>query len=196
MIVLGAACALLTSVLALVLLKRLWAARLDGWSRLRGAVAADDLPRRMRRLIAVSLDAGLLADAGPAGFADVEVRSREVRDPYRTTAELIDWLAGQSAVTGYAEVSGVIKAIYQLGDTLGAAESDVQRCLEPLLARLKACKVGDSAVARVECVRSGTHVDSRTMATLNYGARVSQPLGVIVYDSSGKVLGKAKVLCG
>jgi hypothetical protein len=34
------------------------------------------------------------------------------------------------------------------------------------------------------------------MAPLNYGARVTQPLGVLVYDSGGKVLGKAKVLCG
>jgi hypothetical protein len=195
MILLAVACAVLTSTLALVLLKRLWAARLDGWSRLRGAPARDDLPRRVRRLLAASVDASLLAEAGPGGLADVEVRSREVRDPYKTAGELIDWLAKEAGGTGYAEVSGVIKAVYQLGYTLGAQEGDVHRCLEPLLARLQACKVGTTPIARVECVRSGALMDTRTMASLNYGARVTQPLGAVVYDAAGKVLGKAKVLC-
>jgi hypothetical protein len=34
------------------------------------------------------------------------------------------------------------------------------------------------------------------MAPVSYGGRVSQPLGVVVYDGGGKELGKAKVLCG
>jgi hypothetical protein len=34
------------------------------------------------------------------------------------------------------------------------------------------------------------------MAPVSYGARVTQPLGVIVYDGGGRVLSKAKVLCG
>jgi hypothetical protein len=195
MIVLAAVCSVLTVALAVVLLKRLWAARLDGWSRLRSAAAKDDLPRRVRRLVGRSMDTGLLAEAGAGGLAEVEVRSREVRDPYRTLGELLDWLAKESSATGYTEVNAVIKAVYQLGHALGAREPDVQHCLEPLLLRLKACKVGDSAIARVEYVRSGVLLDSKTMAALSYGARVTQPLGVIVFDAAGKVLGKAKVLC-
>jgi hypothetical protein len=187
---------ILTTAVAAVLLRRLWAANRDGKARLRKAVARDDLPRRVVRLVRASVDAGLLPEAGPGGLADVEVRAREARDPYRTAGELIDYLARESAVSGYAEVNAVIKAVYQLGHALGAREGDVVRCLEPLLARLKACKVGGSAVARVECIRQGALLDARTMAPLSYGARVSQPLGVVVYDGGGKVLGKAKVLCG
>jgi hypothetical protein len=193
---LAAACAVLISVIALVLLKRLWWAHIDGWLRLRKASAPDDLPRRLRRLVRLSIDAGLLADAGPRGLAALDVPSRETSDPYRTAGELINWLARESGGTGYTEVSGVIKAVYQLGHTLGARDRDVQRCLLPLLDRLKACQVGSSPIARVECVRSGAHLDTRTMASLRFGPRVSLPLGVIVYDDNGKVLGKAKVLCG
>jgi len=193
---LAAVYAILATAAAVVLLRRLWAASRDGKSRLRKAVAPDDLPRRLVRLVRASVDAGLLTEAGPGGLADVEVRAREARDPYRTAGELIDYLARVSAASGYAEVNGVIKAVYQLGNTLRAREGDVERCLEPLLARLKACKVGTSAVARVEYVRPGALLDARTMAPVSYGARVTQPLGVIVYDGGGRVLSKAKVLCG
>jgi hypothetical protein len=147
-------------------------------------------------LLQVSIDASLLADAGPGGLADIEVRAREPRDPYRSVTELIDWLAHESASTGYAEISGLIKGVYQLGHALRAPEAELADCLAPLLARLRAANVGGSPVARVECIRRGAMLDPGTMAPLNYGARVSQPLGVLVYDAGGKVLGKAKVLCG
>jgi hypothetical protein len=196
MIGLIAACSLLTGAGAAVLLFRLISAGNDGRVRLKRAVARDDFPRRVLRMVQISVDAGLLADAGPGGLADVPVRSREPRDPYRTAAELIDWLSRESAATGYPEVSAIIKAVYQLGQTLRAPEAEVRNCLEPLLARIRVAKIGDSAVARVECVRPGAILDPGTMAPLNYGARVTQPLGVLVYDSAGKLLGKAKVLCG
>jgi len=193
--VLGA-CSLLTAVGAVVLLVRLASARATGRARLGKSSAPDDFPRRVLRLLEVSIDTGLLADAGPAGLADVEVRAREPQDPYRSAAELVDWLARESAGSGYAEASGLIKGVYQLGHALRAPEAEVADCLAPLLARLRRAKVGGSPVARVECVRRGAMLDLGTMASLNYGARVTQPLGVLVYDAGGKMLGKAKVLCG
>jgi hypothetical protein len=196
MTVVAAACSALSAVAAFVLLYRLKSASRDGRARLEAAATRDDFPARILQLIQISLDAGLLAEAGRGGLADVEVRSREQRDPYRTVAELIDWLARESAGTTYPEVSGIIKGVYQLGSALRAPDGAVSHCLEPLIARVKAANVGGSPVARVECVRQGAMLDPGTMAPLNYGARVIQPLGVLVYDSDGKVLGKAKVLCG
>jgi hypothetical protein len=196
MSLLAVACSFLSAAAAGVLLVRLSSVRAAGRARLDKASAPDDFPRRVLNLLRVSIDAGLLADAGPAGLADVEVRAREPRDPYRTTAELIDWLARESAGIGYTETSGLIKGVYQLGHALRAPETEVADCLAPLLARLRTAKVGGSPVARVECIRRGTMLDPGTMAPLNYGARVTQPLGVLVYDAGGKVLGKAKVLCG
>ena len=196
MTVVAAGCSALTAIVAFVLLYRLQFASRDGSARLGAAATRDDFPIRVRRMIRISLDAGLLSEAGPGGLADVEVRSREQRDPYRTVAELIDWLARQAAGTTYPEISGIIKGVYQLGNALRAPDGAVRDCLEPLIARVKAANVGGSPVARVECVRQGAMLDPGTMAPLNYGARVTQPLGVLVYDSDGKVLGKAKVLCG
>jgi hypothetical protein len=191
-----AACSLLTGVAAYVLLARLRAAVRDSRERLKAAPARDDFPRRVLRLVRASVDAGLLAGAGPGGLADVAVRSREPRDPYRNAAELVDWLAKESGGTGYAEVCGVVKGVYQLGNALRAPEAEVRHCLEPLANRLRACDVGGCQVARVEYVQQGSLLDPGTMAPLNYGSRVTQPLGVLVYDGCGKVLGKAKVLCG
>jgi hypothetical protein len=191
-----AACSLLTAVAALVLLVRLRFASLDSCARLRPASAADDFPQRVLQLIRVSVDADLLARAGTGGLVDLEVRTREPRDPYRTAAELIDWIASKSAAADYHEISGLIKGVYQLGHVLRAPEAEVRFCMEPLIARIKAATVGGSPVARVECVRPGAILDPGTMAPLNYGARVTQPLGVLLYDADGKVLGKAKVLCG
>jgi hypothetical protein len=192
----AAGSAVLIAAAAFVLLLRLWNADKESRARLQAASAPDNFPARVVSLVRVSLDSNLLPEAGPGGLADVGVRSRESQDPYRTVAELIEWLARESAATGYAEVSGVIKGVYQLGHTLRAPEAEVRHCLQPLLARVKAAKVGGSEVGRVECVSTGAILDPGTMAPLNYGARVTQPLGVLVYDSGGKVLGKAKVLCG
>jgi hypothetical protein len=196
MTVLAAASSLLTAVVACVLLRRLAAAARDGRARLAATTAPDDFPRRVLRLVRASVDTGLIAEAGPGGLNDVPVPSREMRDPYRTAGELIGWLARESGASGYAEVCGLVKGVYQLGHALRAPEAEVGECLQPLIARLKAAHVGDSAVARVECVRPGAMLDPGTMAPLNYGARVVQPLGVLVYDTGGRVLGKAKVLCG
>jgi hypothetical protein len=191
-----AASTVLSAAAALVLLLRLLNASRDGRARLGAAAGTDDFPRRVLHLVGVSIDSSLLPEAGAGGLADVAVRSRESQDPYRTVADLIDWLSRQSAATGYPEVCGLIKGVYQLANTLRAPQAEVRLCLEPLIARLRAAKVGGIPVARVECITPGTMLDPGTMAPLNYGARVSQPLGVLVYDAAGKVLGKAKVLCG
>ena len=196
MVFLAATCSVLGGVLAFVLLRRLWLAARDGRNRLRAAAGPDDFPERVIRLLRSGIDSGLLAAAGPGGLGDVEVRAREPRDPYRNVAELVDWLAREASGKTYAEVSGIIKGVYQLGHSLRSPEAEVRHSLEPLLARVKASSVGGSPIARVECVRPGAILDPGTMAPLNYGARVTQPLGVLVYDNAGKVLGKAKVLCG
>jgi hypothetical protein len=191
-----AACSLVAGIGSLVLMLRLRSANHDASTRLRLASAPDDFPQRVLRSVCRNLDAGLLAPAGPGGLNDLEVRTREQRDPYRTAAELIDWLAKAAAMTDYHEVCGVIKGVYQLGHVLRSPENEVQSCLEPLIARIKAANVGGTPVARVESIRPGALLDPGTMAPLNYGSRVKQPLGVLVYDVDGKVLGKAKVLCG
>jgi hypothetical protein len=196
MSVVAAACSFLIATTACLLFLRLRSARLDGMARLRSAAASDDFPNRILQLIQVSIDTGLLANAGTGGLADIEVRSREQSDPYRTAATLIDWLANESNASDYSRVCGVIKGVYQLGYALRAPDDAVRDCLEPLIARVKSTKVGGSRVARVDCIRQGAMLDPGTMAPLNYGARVTQPLGVLVYDEAGKVLGKAKVLCG
>lgn len=196
MTVVAAACSVLTAVAAGMLLLRLGSARRDGRVRLKAAAARDDFPLRVFRLVRLGIDAGLLGEAGPGGLAEVEIRSRESRDPYRMAAALIDWLAHESAATGYAEVNALIKSVYQLGSALRAPESSVSLCLEPLIVRMKTCHVGGTPIARVERIATDAMLDPRTMAPLNYGTRVKLPLGVVVYDAGDKVLGKAKVLCG
>jgi hypothetical protein len=191
-----ATCSLLTGIAAFILLLRLTAASREGRFRLQSAKSRDDFPERVLRLVHVGLDHGLLAGAGSAGLADIEVRARETSDSYRTAADLIAWLAREAHANSYAEVCGLIKGVYQLGATLRNSEEEILYCLEPLVARLNTCSVGGSSITRVECMRQGSLLDTATMAPLNYGARVTQPLGVVVYDSSGRLLGKAKVLCG
>jgi hypothetical protein len=196
MTALAAVCSALTAAASVALLRRLWAAARDGQERLRAARAPDDLPSRLLRLVRAGLDAGLLADAGPGGLADVAVRLREPHDPYRNAGELLDWLAGRSGAADYDGVCGLIKGVYQLGHALRSPDPAVRGCLETLLARVRVCRLGETPVGRVECVTAGAMLDPRTMVSLNYGARVAQPLGVVVYDAGGRVLGKAKVLCG
>jgi hypothetical protein len=196
MVILAAVSSVLSGVVAFVLLRRLGSAAREARARLQSAKAPDDLPERVLRLLRTGIDSGLLAGAGPGGLSEVEVRAREPHDPYRNVAGLVDWLAKEASGKGYAEVSGIIKGVYQLGHTLRSPEEEIRRGLEPLLARVKATSVGGSPIGRVECIRPGAILDPGAMAPLNYGARVTQPLGVLVYDVSGKVLGKAKVLCG
>ncbi|MGH9678057.1 MAG: hypothetical protein ACRD36_13215, partial [Candidatus Acidiferrum sp.] len=95
----------------------------------------------------------------------------------------------------YQGVTALIKGVYQLGHALRGAESNVLACLEPLTRRLKACDWAGTPIAQVEHVRPGAILDAKTMAPLNYGARVAVPLGLLLRDSNGKVLAKAKVLC-
>src|SRR4051794_22689084 len=105
----AAACSVLTAAAAVVLLRRGRGAVRDGRDRLRAAAAPDDLPARLLRLVQRSLDAGLLAAAGPGGLADVAVRAREQRDPYQNAAQLLDWLARAAAARDHADVSGLVK---------------------------------------------------------------------------------------
>jgi hypothetical protein len=196
MTVLAACCSLLGSATAIALLLRLQSVARSSKSTLASSSSPDDFPERVWRLVSASVDAGLLVHSGPGGLADVAVRAREPQDSYRSVAELIDWLGRTAGASSFADVSSLIKGVYQLGHVLRASEEAVRACLEPLLSRIQGATVGGTAVARVECVRPGALLDPGTMAPVNYGARVTQPLGILAYDAAGKLLGKAKVLCG
>ena len=156
----------------------LWDRVTKGAAQVRESEFASALERRV--------DRDLLRD-----WRGVPVRHREATDPYRTVGELLDELARMSCTT-LVEHQRRIKALYQLQDALDLPETP----LAAALVELRDARFMSRPIGSVETIRPGQLVDRRSMWPLTRGARVRQPLGVIVRDADGRVVSKAKVVCG
>jgi hypothetical protein len=157
-----------------------------------GADGAAFLPR-LRDTLSRHIATTLLPAATHQGLASLPIPGREIHDPYSTAADLLSFLRTQK--TSVSDHDRAIKAIYQLQQALGLSEVDTISLLEPLFGSLLRLRVLDRPIARVTTVAVGALVDRVTMWPLTPGTRVRQPLGVVLWDKKGTVLGKAKVLC-
>jgi hypothetical protein len=194
MIYAGLLLAAVTATASLSLLGRLRRAR----GRLRELLAAPDIRPLTLHLLAVLeqwLDTGLLADAGREGFTDLALSFREPHDVCENVGDLLRSIAPLAASESSTELLVLVKYLYQLQHTLGIRALDFDEAIAELASRIRTMRHLGSPVVRVEVIRESATVDTRCMWPLNYGTRVRQPLGVVLYGASGEVLNKAKVLC-
>ena len=179
--------AVATTACALLLTRRLAALEAEA------ATLAAEAPE-LQAVLMGHVDETLAGDADQRGWASLRVAATERHDPYRDAASLVRFLA--EPLPG--EVRGLearVKATYQLAATLDLDDADVERLLAEPLGLLAQQRFLDNPVAEVERVRAGDLVDRKTMWPLTTGARVRQPLGVVLRDADGNVLSRAKVLC-
>lgn len=146
----------------------------------------------LRRHLATSL----LPAADHRGPIHLPVRAREAHDPYRDVGALLDRIVQAARGEGLTDREELVKAIHQLQASLGLSTQELGRILGPVLTELKGARFLDKRVGEVEQVAPGTAIELDTMWPLSQGTRVRQPLGVVIRDTEGKVLSKAKVLCG
>jgi len=161
---------------------------------LNGRQSTDGLARGVGVILAAGVDSRLLS--GRQGLQTIEVRFREPQDTTRHLAELLDAIVTAVAVTKFADVNRLIKMLYQWQHTLDLSPSQLTDCLRILQGRLMADNFMGQPIGRVEIVTPGILMDGKTMMALTPGTHVKQPLGVVAFDREGKVLAKAKVLCG
>ena len=190
---------LVTSLAALTLLAILW-------GRLRAATGVVEFLERVTpdrlgylgplcREVRRSLDEGLLSPASGGGLSDLAVSSLEQGDPYGTVQELIAALPELARDRTLSGRESFVKALYQLQDTLDLSDEGMAAVLEPISRDMRGLALGERRVGSVELVPRGARVDTAHMWPINQGSKVRQPLGVVVRDEAGKVLGLAKVAC-
>ena len=174
---------------------RLWTAsrRLD--EHLESATQRSELVANLNRQLQAYIDKSLFAQADGYGFSHLAVTCRESHDGYRTVDELLAHVGALTDQDHISQQEKLIKAIYQLQGALDLPDETLQACLHPILERLQHSTVLGRQVGSVEQVRRGDPADARSMWLLTRGARVQQPLGVVVRDPDGKIINKAKVLC-
>jgi hypothetical protein len=140
------------------------------------------------------LDDSLLSSAGAGGLRQMELRYREHHDPYRTVPELLADIGCKARSQCNIPFDALFKATYQLSYTLAIPFDHLEPCLDALIRAMRIAATVQP-IARVQKVGPGEPVDMKTMVPLNYGTRVVYPLGVITFDSEGKVLSRARVIC-
>ncbi len=121
----------------------------------------------------------------------------EAREPYRSAAELLDFLyAVSGSPNTVSEAQSISMAIYRLEDFLSniTPAMTMSAVLEAYSATLVNQKIGGLTIERAEKVDRGALVDRKTMLPTSSGSRVTRPLGLIL-TSSGTVISKAKVRC-
>ncbi|OAD18834.1 hypothetical protein THIOM_005562 [Candidatus Thiomargarita nelsonii] len=140
-------------------------------------------------------DETLFSEVNSTGFFAMPIKSREQHDSYRTLGEILNYIAELSQNQQFSAKEHLIKALYQLQETTGLPDSIFQACLQPVLNELQNARFMGKKVGQIEQISRGIVVDSKSMWPLNRGTRVRQPLGVVVRDSEGKIISKAKVFC-
>jgi len=177
--------------------RRLCRAAAAARSRSGDTAGGSPLAAALARILDEHADQSIAAPAAGDDLTARPVLSREPHDPYTTAAELVRFIQQQElrAADRLEQHERLLKAIYQLQDTLTLPEAALESCLEPAIARLRAARLGEAAVGAVERVRPGELVDRARMWPLSHGTRVRQPLGVVVRDTAGTILSRAKVLC-
>jgi hypothetical protein len=142
------------------------------------------------------VDEELLSDAGARGFAAYTVRIREPHDTCVTASDLLRAIVTVAGAESSSDQLNLVKYLYQLQNALGLSCTDLDDCIQEVASRLQSTSHHGSPVAHVQTIRPGESVDPKFMWPMNPGVKVVQPLGVAVYDASGKILSKAKVICG
>jgi hypothetical protein len=185
---------LATGAAGICLLWRLWSAN-KAVRQVFAHAIADPLAQALCHALEATIDGDLLAAAGPAHLAEVEVRFREHRTPYRTVLELVSQMEPLVRATTYADLIRLIEMLYQLQMTLTPPPAEMEAALNLLTDRLTQATTSNGPVGRVEVLTPGALLDPSRMLYVTAGTHVQQPLGVVVYDKGGRVISKARVLC-
>ncbi|MDW8267143.1 MAG: hypothetical protein RMJ52_17620 [Gemmataceae bacterium] len=186
---------LLTATCAGLILTRLLQAQRNFRRRLTEHPVPDRLATCLARVLAYAVDTYLLTEHGGRGFGNIEVRFREAQDNVRNLQELVDMLIGNLRATKFADLERLTKCLYQLQYTLNLPMSILDDALRVLHDRMLADSYLGKPIGRLDMITPGMILDGKTMMPLTLGTHVKQPLGFVVFDSSGQVLSKAKVLC-
>lgn len=163
--------------------------------RLLSGPSPDSILLRVREFLNQAIDRNLLLQSGPGGLGDVEISLREGHDPVYSALDLMNQIARNAQATTPSEQSLLIKNLYQLQHALNATPSDLNACLQPVLARIQGSTYHGKEVGEVEVIHVGDLVDHAYMFPLTTGLRVQQPLGIVVRDREGRVISKGKVYC-
>ena len=178
---------------ALMLASRIGAAQ----QRVRTLVFSDQegeaLP--LADVVCAHVDATIVGNVDHAGLSAVPIPFRESQDPYRTVDDLLAWLVRQEPTTTLKDHERRVRAVYHLAAALALPPHATQRILSPVIDDLRAARYMDRPVGDVSLVTRNALVDRRTMWPMTAGTRVRQPLGVVVKDTEGTVVSKARVAC-
>lgn len=142
------------------------------------------------------IESSLLPDANGDGLASIPVRATEPHDRHKNARELLQRIASMEPPCEPRDHEARIKALFQVGHSFGLHRSTVDRLLESALEDVIGQDWMGKQVSSVEQVELGDTIDRETMWPLSMGTRVKYPLGVVIRDQDGKVLSRAKVLCG
>ena len=148
----------------------------------------------LERVLRIAIDESLMPALRQPDPALIELTHREHQDPYRTLADVLTWIRQNSEVEKQAPLEDIIKAICQVGYTLGQPGSTLETCLQPFADRLQRLLAPSRGEVKIVYVQPGELIETSRMMPLSYGSRVQYPLGVVVLDASGQVLSKARVL--
>lgn len=143
-------------------------------------------------LMSLFIDDSLLFDIPYSRLEKIDIRIREHQDEYRNVYELIDYLCRSFRCKNQQDVYTIIKATYQLADTLELPLSLWENVFNELVYKL--VRVSPANI-RVERISAGQILDRKRMQPINFGTIVAFPLGMIVYSEEGNIVHMAKVFC-
>lgn len=146
------------------------------------------------RFLAEAIDANILAQCGGKGLTDLDVRFKEAHDRFQNVEQLVQTILDCIPDSKTQNLVQLAKYLYQLQYSLAVPVSSVRECVNVVSGRLSGSD-SDQGI-QIRLVQEGELVDMKYMFPLNSGSRVYQPLGIIIQDLDGKVVNKAKVLCG
>jgi hypothetical protein len=134
-------------------------------------------------------------DSTLRGFEHRDVPHREQHDPYRPVGDLLRALPELHERADAPGRERFFKALFQLQGALGLPDAALDAVLEPVLRDLGGAPFLGVSIGAWERVRPGDALDRERMRPVTPGARVGQPLGLVLRGADGRLLSKAKVVC-
>ena len=127
-------------------------------------------------------------------LADSKVLFPRPDDKFKTVRACFRWISLQPKPSEVAEAVSVVRAIYQLGYSLGVKSCHIEQAVDVVVKELKEMKPFGSRIEEIRKPSKGDILDREWMLPFGQGSKVAHTLGLAVKVKDSYIT-KAEVAC-
>ena len=127
-------------------------------------------------------------------LADSKVRFPRPDDKFKTVSACFRWISLHPKPSEVTEAVSMVRAIYQLGYSVGVKSCDIEQAIEVVVKELKGMNPFGSKIEEIRKPSKGDILDREWMLPFGQGSKVVYTLGLAVKVKDSYIK-KAEVVC-